>query len=59
MGKLVDLPNDTKGKYTLLGLAFSKKSEDDLNTWVEPVYWKFIDKPEGKNRSVVWQWQQL
>jgi len=46
--KVVDLPVDTKGKFTLLGLAFSKKSEDDLNTWMEPVFWKFIDKPEGK-----------
>lgn len=47
-GKVVDLPKDVKGKYALLGLAFSKKSEDDLNTWMEPVFWKFIDKPEGK-----------
>jgi len=47
-GKIVDLPKDTRGKFTLLGLAFSKKSEDDLNTWMEPVFWKFIDKPEGK-----------
>lgn len=47
-GKVVNLPNETMGKYTLLGLAFSKKSEGDLNTWMEPVYWKFIDKPEGK-----------
>lgn len=47
-GKVVDLPSDTNGKFTLLGLAFSKKSEDDLNTWMEPVFWKFIDKPEGK-----------
>ena len=47
-GKEVKLPVDTKGKYTLLGLAFSKKSEDDLNTWMEPVFWKFINKPEGK-----------
>jgi len=47
-GFVVDLPNDTQGKFTLLGLAFSKKSESDLNTWMEPVYWKFIDKPEGK-----------
>ena len=46
--KVMDLPNDTRGKYTLLGLAFSKKSEDDLNSWMEPVFWKFIDKPEGK-----------
>ena len=47
-GKVVDLPSDTRGKFTLLGLAFSKKSEEDLNSWMEPVFWKFIDKPEGK-----------
>jgi hypothetical protein len=47
-GKEVNLPIDTKGKYTLLGLAFSRKSEDDLQTWMEPVYWKFIDKSEGQ-----------
>lgn len=46
--KKVNLPKDTKGKYTLLGMAFSKKSEDDLNTWMEPIFWKFIDKPEGQ-----------
>lgn len=46
--KKVRLPKDTKGKYTLLGMAFSKKSEDDLNTWMEPIFWKFIDKPEGQ-----------
>ena len=43
-GKEMELPADVKGKYTLLGLAFSKKSEDDLNSWMEPVFWKFIDK---------------
>ena len=47
-GNEVALPKDTKGKFTLLGLAFSKKSEDDLNTWMEPVFWKFINKPEGQ-----------
>jgi alkyl hydroperoxide reductase subunit AhpC len=26
--KKVNLPQDVKGKYTLLGLAYSKKSED-------------------------------
>jgi hypothetical protein len=45
--KKVQLPQDTKGKFTLLGLAYSKKSEDDLNTWFEPVYSKFIQKPKG------------
>lgn len=45
--KNVSLPQATKGKYTLLGLAYSKKSEDELNTWFEPVFSKFIQKTEG------------
>ena len=43
----VSLPDDSKGKYTLLGLAYSKKSEDDLNTWFEPVYLAFIAENSG------------
>jgi len=45
--KKVSLPVDVKGKYTLLGLAYSKKSEDELNTWFAPVYSKFLQKAEG------------
>jgi hypothetical protein len=45
--KKVSLPQDTKGKYTLLGLAYSKKSEDELNSWFEPVFSKFIQKATG------------
>jgi hypothetical protein len=45
--KKIVLPDDTKGKYTLLGLAYSKKSEDELNTWFSPVYNKFVRKAEG------------
>ena len=45
--KKINLPADTKGKYTLLGLAYSKKSEDELNTWFSPVYNKFIKKATG------------
>jgi hypothetical protein len=45
--KKVTLPNDVKGKYTLLGLAYSKKSEDELNTWFEPVFSKFVQKASG------------
>ena len=44
---MVSLPKDTKGKYTLLGLAYSKKSESDLNTWFNPVFGKFIQKNQG------------
>ena len=46
-GEKIILPNDTKGKYTLLGMAYSKKSEDDLNTWFQPVFGKFIQKSTG------------
>lgn len=45
--KKVNLPSETKGKYTLLGLAYSKKSEDELNSWFSPVYNKFIRKATG------------
>jgi hypothetical protein len=43
----VMLPESTKGKYTLLGLAYSKKSEDELNSWFSPVFSKFIQKTKG------------
>jgi len=45
--KKVTLPRDTKGKYTLLGLAYSKKSEDELNSWFSPVFSTFIQKNTG------------
>ena len=45
--KKVKLPQDVKGKYTLVGLAYSKKSEDELNSWFSPVFSKFIQKATG------------
>jgi hypothetical protein len=45
--KKVKLPYDAKGKYTLIGLAYSKRSEDDLNSWFSPVFSKFIQKSGG------------
>jgi len=45
--KKVNLPADIKGKFTLIGLAYSKKSEGELNTWFEPIFSKFVQKPEG------------
>ncbi len=45
--KKVNLPLDVNGKYTLLGMAYSKKSEDELNSWFSPIFNKFIRKPEG------------
>ncbi len=43
----VSLPASVAGKYTLIGLAYSKKSEDELNSWFQPVFQKFIQKSTG------------
>ena len=45
--KKVNLPQDIKGKYSLVGLAYSKRSEDELNSWFGPVFAKFIQKSGG------------
>lgn len=45
--KKVNLPGDVLGKFTLLGLAYSKKSEDELNTWFSPIFSKFVQKATG------------
>lgn len=45
--KKISLPGDVSGKYTLIGLAYSKKSEDELNSWFQPVFEKFIQKSNG------------
>ncbi len=43
----VMLPADVSGKYTLIGMAYSRKSEDELNSWFQPVFQKFIQKTGG------------
>lgn len=45
--KKVKIPDHVKGKYTLLGLAYSKKAEDELNSWFSPVFEKFVRKNTG------------
>ena len=45
--KIITLPDDVKGKHTLLGLAYSKKAEDELTTWFLPVFEKFVRKHPG------------
>jgi hypothetical protein len=36
------VPSATQDKMTLIGIAFSKKAEDDLQTWFQPVWERFI-----------------
>ncbi|AHM62094.1 hypothetical protein D770_19215 [Flammeovirgaceae bacterium 311] len=42
-GKTLQLPAAAKGKFTLLGLASSTRSEKALQSWFEPVYTRFMD----------------
>lgn len=45
--KKIRLPESVAGKLTLIGLAYSKKSESELNSWFQPVFTKFIQKSGG------------
>jgi hypothetical protein len=42
--KTVSIPVDLKGKYSLLCFASSQKAQPDLESWLDPVYQKFIAK---------------
>jgi hypothetical protein len=42
--KAVTLPDDLKGKYSLLCFASSTKAQGDLESWLDPVYQKYIAK---------------
>ncbi len=46
-GKKIAIPAETKGKYTLLGMAFSNDAEADLKSWINPIYNKFIVKVDA------------
>ena len=42
--KSMTFPRDLSGKYSLLCFASSAKAQPDLETWLDPVYQKFIAK---------------
>ncbi|MDQ3393539.1 MAG: hypothetical protein M3512_05435 [Bacteroidota bacterium] len=44
--EVITIPQDTQSKYTLIGMAYSKKSEDELKTWFKPIYQTFISKSD-------------
>lgn len=43
-GHAFPIPDSVKGKYTIIGIAFSKKAEESLKTWYQPAYQTFIQK---------------
>lgn len=47
-GKKVNLPDIAKGKYTLIGMAFSNTAEKDLKLWIEPLYNAFVPSKKQK-----------
>lgn len=40
----IQIPNDTKGKFTLIGVAFSEDAQQDLYSWSQPVFSEFMDE---------------
>ena len=42
--KNIKIPDDLKGKYSLLCFASSQKAQTELESWLDPVYQKFIAK---------------
>lgn len=43
---MVNIPEDVKGRHTLIGLAISKDSETYLKSWFNPIYQQLIKKPD-------------
>jgi len=43
------LPQSTLGKYTLIGMAYSKRAEKYLKSWFNPTYNLFLLKPEKQS----------
>lgn len=40
----VSIPEDTKGKFALVGVAFSEAAQEDLYSWSQPVFSEFMDE---------------
>lgn len=43
-GEVVKIPSAFAGKFTLIGVGTSKKAEEELQTWQNPLYRKFVAK---------------
>jgi hypothetical protein len=44
--KSITIPKDTKGKYTVVGVAYSQKADEALKGWFQPVFETFIYESE-------------
>ena len=53
-GQTFILPDSVKGKFSIIGIAFSKKAEESLLTWYQPAYQTFIQKKKTMFASEVY-----
>lgn len=47
----VNIPEDLKQKYSIVGVAFSEDAQEDLYSWGQPIYNMFLDE-DGLNAMV-------
>ncbi|HWY38141.1 MAG TPA: hypothetical protein VNY73_06250 [Bacteroidia bacterium] len=45
--KPLNLPADCKGKFSIIGMCFSKDAEGDLQTWLNPLFNAYAIKQSG------------
>lgn len=43
-GEIIEVPSAFAGKYTFIGVGTSQKAEDQLRSWQNPLYQKFVAK---------------
>ncbi len=46
-GNAITLPLAGTKKYTIVGLCYKRSAEEDLKTWIQPMYDIFVAKPKG------------
>ena len=46
-GNAISLPIAGTKKFTIIGLCYKRSAEEDLKTWIQPMYDVFVARPKG------------
>ncbi len=46
-GTAITIPLAGAKKFTIVGICYKRSAEDDLKTWIQPMYDIFVAKPKG------------
>jgi hypothetical protein len=46
-GTSISLPIAGTKKFTIVGICYKRSAEEDLKTWIQPMYDIFVAKPKG------------